>query len=291
MLKVKHSRLWAYLYIAPLMLFIFVYMLYPIIFNFKNSFFEWNGFGPNEAFIGLQNYIDLFKDPVFFTVLKNFVIFGAVTVFMQAFFGLIFAVLLQNKFAGRDLIKAIMFMPAVLSAVVIGNIFFRILEPNTGILNSFLKLFGMNVVLLGDMRFALWTIIVVQIWQWTGYSMTMYYAGIQSIPTEMYEAAQLDGAGWWKILFKITFPMLRGTTYGLTILGIIGVLKTFDLPYTMTKGGPAESTQFFSTYMYDVTFNQYKQGYACALAVIMFLIALIVTIIQLKLYNKNQVEY
>lgn len=287
MINVKRSKLWAYLYIAPIILFIIVYMLYPIIFNFKTSFFEWNGFGPDKTFIGLKNYLDLFHDSVFFTCIKNFVLFGFLTVFMQAFLGLIFAALLQDKFIGRDMVKAIIFMPAVLSAVVIGNIFFKICEPNTGLL----QMLGFKVTLLGSTKYAIWVLIIVQIWQWTGYSMTLYYTGMQSIPTELCEAATIDGAGWWSILRKITLPMLRGTTYSLTILGFIGTLKQFDLVYTMTRGGPADATQFFSTYMYKVTFTEYKQGYACALAVVMFIISLIITVIQLKMYNKNQIEY
>lgn len=294
MLRIKHGKIWGLVYIAPIVLFVVVYMVYPVVFNFKASLFDWNGFAPDMTFIGLQNYRILFRDPILAVILKNFLIFGAVTIALQAFFGLMLAVILEKKFFGRDLIKAIIFMPAILSAVVIGNVFFRILEPNVGMLNTFLRSVGLGVFAqqwLGSEKDALWLLIAVQVWQWTGYSMTMYYAGLKAIPNELYEAAKIDGAGWWSTLFRITIPMLRSTTYGLTILGAIGVVKQFDLVWTMTKGGPANSTQFFSTYIYEVTFNQFKQGYACALAVLVFLIALIITVIQLILYNRNQIEY
>lgn len=268
-------------------------MFYPIVYNFQNSLFEWSGVGSQKLFIGLRNFENLFIDPVFKTILVNLVIFSVVTIFVQAFLGLLLAVLLQKSFSGRDAVKAVLFMPAVFSAVVVGNIFFRICDPNTGMINAFLRSIGLKnftLSLIGDPHLALWTIIAVQIWQWTGYSMTMYYAGIQEIPSEIYEAAQIDGAKPWTMLTRITLPMLQGTTYGLTILGFIGTLKQFDLAYTMTKGGPANSTQFFSIYIYQVTFGQFKQGYACALSVCMFIIALAVTVFQLKLYNRGKVE-
>lgn len=236
----------------------------------------------------------MLNDPIFFTIIKNFILFGVVTILLQAALGLILAIFLKDKFPGRDICKAVIFMPAVLSAVVIGNVFFRILEPNSGYLNTFLRTIGLSFFArewLANIDLALWTVIVIQVWQWTGYSMTMYYAGLKAIPSELYEAAKIDGASGIQTLTYVTVPLLRGTTYGLTILGVIGVLKQFDLVFTLTKGGPANSTQFFSTYIFTVTFSLFKQGYACAIAMIMFLIALAITVLQLRMYNNNQFEY
>lgn len=293
MLNIGKQRHMAYLFVAPIVLFVVVYMIYPLFFNIYNSFFEWNGLDPDRLLVGLRNYTDFFTSPIFLTIMKNFVLFSVTTVFLQAFFGLLLANAMQRYFVGRDTCKAVIFMPAVLSAVVIGNVFFRILEPNVGFLNTFLRAIGLDALALqwlGTMEYSIWIIIFIQIWQWTGYSLTMYYAGLKTIPPELYESAMIDGAGSTQIFVRITVPMLRSTTFGLTILGVIGCIKQFDLVWTLTKGGPANATQFFSTYMYQVSFEQYKQGYSSAIACVMFVMCLIITVIQLRMYNQNQIQ-
>lgn len=293
-LRMKNGKIWGLVYIAPVILFISVYMIYPIMYNIFYSLYDWNGIGADKIFLGAGNYLTLFNDPIFITIIKNFFIYGIITVFLQAFLGLLLAIFLKGNFLGRDLSKTIIFMPAVLSSVVIGNVFFRILEPNNGYINMILRAIGLDFLAkqwLADINLALWVVIVVQIWQWTGYSMTMYYAGLKAIPVELYEAAKIDGASPFQIFTKIDIQLLRSTTYGLTILGAIGVLKQFELVWTLTRGGPANSTQFFSTYMFRVTFDLFKQGYASAIAMVMFVVALIITVVQLRMYSKNQVEY
>lgn len=293
MVKFRNSSLWGYVYSAPLIIIISIYMVYSFIYDIVNSLYDWNGISPVKEFIGLQNYSNLFSDPVFVTIIKNFFLFAFFTIFFQAFFGLILAILLKKNFLSRDLIKSIIFMPAVLSTVLIGNIFFRILEPNIGFLNTFLRSIGFDFMAktwLADINLAIWVCIAISIWQWTGYSMTMYYAGLKAIPNELYESAMIDGAGIFQTFRSITLPMLQSTTYSLTILGVISVIKQFDLVFTLTKGGPANSTQMFSIYMYNVSFNLYKEGYACAIAVVIFTIALIITIIQLRMQKRSQIE-
>lgn len=290
MINYRNSKKLGYLFVIPLCVFVFVFMVYPIIYNIQNSFHDWNGIEVEKTFIGLQNYIELFRDPIFKTVLKNFALFAVFTVGAQCVLGLLIANLFRKKFFGRDIAKAIVFMPAVLSSVIIGQIFFRIMDPNVGYLNSFFKAVGLDFLAgawLSDPKTAFFVIIIINIWQWTGYSVTLYYGAMMGISNDMYEAAKIDGASGFQILKSITIPLVRGTTYNLTIIGVIGALKQYDLVAVMTAGGPANSTQTFASYMYQASFGTYRQGYASAIAVVMFIIAMIITIIQLRMYNSK----
>ena len=240
------------------------------------------------TFIGIKNFTDIFKDKVFRVVLKNFLLFALFTVTIQAVLGFLLADLFQKKFLGRDVSKAVLFMPAILSSIIIGQVFYRLLDPNIGYLKNILSFFGVSAP-LSNPKLAIWAIIIVNIWQWTGYSMTLYYGSMAGISEDLYEAAKIDGASHFQILRKITLPLVRGTTYNLTIIGVIGALKQYDLVASLTGGGPANSTQTFATYLYEAAFTNYEQGYASAIAVVMFLIAGIITVIQLRLYNSKSI--
>ena len=277
MINFKNSKKIGFFCVLPLVLFVLVYMVYPILYNVKISFYDWNGIDPDMTFIGIKNFTDIFKDKVFRVVLKNFLLFALFTVTIQAVLGFLLADLFQKKFLGRDVSKAVLFMPAILSSIIIGQVFYRLLDPNIGYLKNILSFFGVSAP-LSNPKLAIWAIIIVNIWQWTGYSMTLYY-----------EAARIDGASHFQILRKITLPLVRGTTYNLTIIGVIGALKQYDLVASLTGGGPANSTQTFATYLYEAAFTNYEQGYASAIAVVMFLIAGIITVIQLRLYNSKSI--
>lgn len=292
MIKYKNSKLLGFLFVLPLSLFVLIFMVYPILFNIQNSFYDWNGIGADKVFIGLKNYAALFGDKVFRTVLKNFLLFAVFTVSIQCVLGLLLAYMFRVKFPGRDIAKAFIFMPAILSSVILGQIFYRILDPNIGYMNQFFKAIGLDFLAgswLSNPKTAIFIIIIINIWQWTGYSMTLYYGAIMGVSEDLYEAAKIDGASSFQILTKITVPMVRGTTYNLTIVGIIGALKQYDLVSVMTGGGPANSTQTFATYMYEASFETYRQGYASTIAVVMFLIAMLITIVQLRMYNSKTI--
>lgn len=286
MINYKNSKRTGLLCTLPLVLFVLVYMVYPIIYNLRISFFDWNGIDPERTFVGLKNFSTLLHDKVFCTVLKNFVLFAVFTVGIQAFLGFLLADMFQAHFRGNGLARTILFMPAILSSIIIGQVFYRLLDPNIGYLRGILSAFGLSAP-LSKPSLAFGVIIFVNIWQWTGYSMTLYYGAMAGISTEYYEAAKIDGASHFQILRKITLPLTRGTTYNLTIIGVIGALKQYDLVAALTNGGPANATQTFASYLYEAAFTNYKQGYASAIAVIMFLIAGIITAFQLRLYNSK----
>lgn len=286
----KHNKLIGWGFVLPLVLFVLLFMVYPIIFNIKNSFYDWNGVSDTKLFIGLDNYVTLFKDPIFLISVRNFLLFAILTVAVQCGLGLFLANMFRKKFIGRDFTKTMLFMPAVLSSIIIGQIFYRIMDPNTGYLNQIFHAIHLDFLAgswLSNPKTAVYIIILVNIWQWTGYSVMLYFGAMMSIPEDLYEAAYMDGANGFQVLTQITTPLVRGTTFNLTIVGVIGALKQYDLVAALTAGGPADSTQTFATFMYQAAFGLYKQGYSSAIAVVMFVIALLVTIVQLRLYNAD----
>ena len=149
-------------------------------------------------------------------------------------------------------------MPAMLSSIIIGTVFYRLLDPNIGYLRGILHFLGISAP-LSDPHTAFWVVIFVNIWQWTGYSMTLYYGAIVSLPGELFEAAEIDGVGNFALLTKIIVPLVRGTTYNLTIIGVIGALKQYDLVAALTGGGPANATQTFTTYLYRSAFTYFSR--------------------------------
>lgn len=279
-----------YLYILPVILISGVILYYSIGFTVFTSFQDWNGLSNDMEFTGLENYKDVLADETFYVSLRNTLIFMVVTVFVQAAIGLLLAVLLRAKLKGNTFFKALFFMPVVMAPIILAAIFRIILDTNVGTLNELLRAINLDflaVSWLGDPKFALISIIGVNIFQWMGFSMLLYYSSLGSIPDEVYEAAKMDGAGFWRTLFKITIPMLKGTTTTLIVLGIVGSLKTFDIVVLLTGGGPGISTEFLATYLYSRLFEQFNGGMASAIGVIILIIAIILSIAQIKLHQKS----
>ena len=184
--------------------------------------------------------------------------------------------------------RTILYMPSILTLSIVGTIFSRMLETNIGAVNVALRALGLNFLALqwlGRPAEALFSLIFVNVWTWTGFSMLLYNVNMTHISEELYEAATIDGASSFQQFFRITFPLLRNTHLSLILLGSISCLKTFDLPYVLTKAGPNHATEFFSTYIYLLSFNYFEQGVSSALVVILFFLALALTVIQLKMYG------
>ncbi len=279
-------------YIAPLLAFSLVYLVYPILMTLWTSLFEWNGLDPTMEFIGFANFQRfLTADPMLTTIISNFLVFTILTVGFQCLFGAVLAELLRHIKRFGHTFKTVIFAPAVLTPVIIGNVFYRIFDPNIGLLADCLRALGLEnliVPVLADPGLALLTCAFVNIWQWTGYSMLLYVAGMALISDEIYEAADVDGASALTVFFKITLPSLRGTHFFLVTVGVINSLKQFDLIYTLTRGGPANSTQSFSIYIFSNSMELYEQGYAAAVSTVMFFIALAITIVFVRSYDKGE---
>ena len=281
----------AYLFILPIFILFGVFVVYPIIYNIRISFYEWSGVGSDKVFIGLANYRSVFSGKVLPKIVRNFVVFALVTITVQAFFGLIFASFFLHRIPGSSVFRILFYLPVVMTPSVVGQVFSKFFEANKGYLNSLLRTLGVigrsGPTWLADPKLALWCLCFVNIWQWTGYSMLLYYAGMLNISSEIYEAAEIDGANKFQQVFRVTFPMLRGTHFTVFILGMLGSLKCYDIVFVLTDGGPNYATEMFSTYIQRLSFNLFKQGEASTVVVIMFVIAMVITAAQLAIYNKG----
>lgn len=250
------------LYIAPVVLLSGCVLYFCIAFTIRISLSDWNGLDPEIGFIGFDNFVQLFTDPIFWTALVNNLIFMIATVLIQAVLGLLIAVLLNRKPLFSTFFKSVFFIPVVMAPVIISAIFRIIMDPNVGNLDRILRALHLNfmaVSWLGDPKFSLFSVIIVNIFEWTGFSMILYYAGLLSIPEEIYESARLDGAGFFTTLIKVTIPMLRSTTNSIIVLGIVGSLKTFDIVYMLTNGGPGVSSEVLTTLLYKKAFEEFQQ--------------------------------
>mgnify|MGYP002510147293 FL=1 len=291
MKKLGKKNDWAaYLYILPLLLLSFVLVYYCIINTVMVSFTDWDGMSGTYNIIGFRNYAKMLTDQVFWKSVTNNIIFFVGTVFIQAGLGFLLAVLLKMKLPGSNLFKAIYFMPIAMATSIITAVFKIIMDPTNGALNQFLRaihLDGLAMSWLGDPKIALFSVIVVNIFQWMGFSMITYYAGLMSLPEDVYEAAKIDGAGFWRTLVSVTFPMVKGTTNVLIVLGIVGSLKTFDLVKLLTAGGPGRTTTVMNTYLYEKAFNDFNAGGAASIGVAILVIAMIMSFLQIKLGKED----
>ena len=286
----KKNNWAAYLFILPLILLSFVMIYYCIIRTVMVSFTDWNGMTDTMNFVGLKNYAKLVKDKTFWTAVVNNIIFFFGTVFVQAAVGFLLAVLLKKKLPGSNVFKAVYFMPIAMATSITTAIFKIIMDPTNGSLNNFLRAIHLDmfaVSWLGDKRYALLSVIIVNIFQWMGFSMITYYAGLMALPDDVYEAAKIDGAGFWRTTVSVTFPMLKGPPNVLLILGIVGSLKTFDIVKLLTAGGPGRSTTVLNTYLYEKAFKDFNAGGAAAIGVAILIIAMIMSFLQIKLGKED----
>lgn len=247
------------------------------------SFVTWSGFRTEEpVFVGLQNYVRLFTaDPVFWTALKNSVIWVVLSLLIPTVIALLLAMGLNQEIAGRNLMRAVFYIPAVFASITVAAMWRWIYNPTLGFVNQVLTGIGLEQFTqswLGDPRFALASIFVANIWQAVGFSMVLFLAGLQGVPAELVDAAKVDGANAWQRFRAVTVPALRPTTVVVIILTIINSLKVFDLVVGMTGGGPAQSTQVLALWTYTQSFtnNQFGMGGAVATVLLAVTLALVI---------------
>jgi multiple sugar transport system permease protein len=245
------------------------------------------------VFVGLDNYIRLAKDTVFQTSFINTIIYTVVVVPIQSILALILATVLlsinQNKWV--EFVKGVLFIPVISSMVLIAIIFRNIYDPNSGIINMLLTALKMENVNFLSSKNALASVMLVAIWKNIGYFMVLYIAGIKDLPKTYYEAAKVDGAGFWHKFRNITVPLLAPTTLFVVVLGTIWSFQVFDLVYALTGGGPGFSTNTLVMYIYNTSFRQYSMGYGSTIAYVLFLLIAAVSFIQMKLLKKNEEIY
>jgi ABC-type sugar transport system permease subunit len=278
------------IYVLPAFAVYFLYVAYPLARVLWDSLFDWDGIHKDRDFLGLGNYIQLLtRDRIFRGAVKNNIIWFAVTVGVLLVLGFTLAYLLNVKTLRlRYLYRTLIFLPLTASGVVVGLSWNNIYHPKLGLLNSALRAIGLDSltrVWLGDPGIVLYAILVVQIWSITGYWVVIYLAGLQAIPQELYEAAMIDGANALQRVRHVAIPLVKPTTRTLLILGAIGAVKAFGLPYLMTRGGPYHASELVSLRIFDLAFNVHRTGYASALSVILLIIAGVITAVQLRGYR------
>jgi multiple sugar transport system permease protein len=273
-----------YWFILPWFLGLLLFTIGPMIFSFILSFSNWDiitGVRSIE-FVGLDNFINIFKDELFYQSLKVTFIFALVSVPLYQIMSILIAMLLNMRSRGMKFYRLIFFMPSVIPAVAVSMMWIMILNPEYGILNKALGWFGIQgPAWLQDPSYALGALIVMGIWG-IGNTIIIYLSGLQGVPEELYEAAQLDGAGITRRFFNITIPMISPTIFFNLIMGIIGGFQYFTQAFVMTNGGPLNSTLFYNLYLYNKAFVSYEMGYASALSWILFAIIMLFTLIVIR---------
>ncbi|WP_019134208.1 carbohydrate ABC transporter permease [Kallipyga massiliensis] len=283
-LKKNKNQIW---FVLPLLLFLIFFIFGPLIQNFINSFYEFSSFSPVKEFVGLKNYKSLLQDRTISVALANNVRYAVISVICQVGIGLILAAVLEQKFLRKvaPFFRVVYFMPVMISISVIALLFSFIYNPQMGLLNGFLDAIGLGFLKktwLGSPSTAIYATIAMSQWQSTGYIMMLFIVAMQKIPNELYEAAEIDGASSISRFFHVTIPQVRETIFVNTLITISGSMLVFNEPYILTKGGgPGISSITLAVHMYQEGFIKNKMGYASTLAVLIFVITAIVSIIQI----------
>ena len=278
-------------FVLPGFLLFFFVILLPIVQSTYFSLLKWDGI-TEPIFIGVQNYIKMFTEDshLFLSSIKNSLILAGFSVFLQLPLALVLALILANGIRGEKMYRTIYFIPVIISTVIIGQLWMKIYHPNYGLLNVFLDKIGLpswKREWLGKKETALTAAFIPMIWQYVGYHMLLFYTAVKSIPTEMKEAARVDGAGGITIAFRIVIPQIMSMIKTCVIFAVIGSLKSFDLIYVLTKGGPMHATEVPSTLMYNNIFVKYSFGSGSAMAIFIIIECLVLTMLIQKIFQKE----
>ncbi|AYK65159.1 carbohydrate ABC transporter permease [Bacillus subtilis subsp. subtilis] len=291
---VNQNKIIPYLFLVPALVFLlFVYI--PIFENVFLSLFQWSSFSPDKTFIGLKNYVELFHDPVFYQALTNNVLYAVISIVCQVFGGLILAAVLEDKLVRKwsPFFRTVFFLPVVISMTVIALLFDFIYNPETGLLNQLLQAIGLDQLTrawLGDDSTAMLSVIFVSQWQSVGYIAMLYIVSIQKIPDELYEAARLDGAGKIQQFFHITVPQTKEMSFVAVVMTLTGAFTVFNEPYILTGGGPGNASEVLSTFLYKSAFTKDMMGYASAIATVVLIITLALSLMQMKFFKTGKEE-
>lgn len=289
----RKLNLTPYLFLGvPLVIFI-IWVIAPMFYSFYLSLTDWDGLS-EPSFIGFRNYTRLFGDPVFRICLLNNVKWVIAFITVPVVMGLALAMALNRDIPGARAIKSAFYSPYILSLVVIGLVFSWIYHPASGLLNSFLRAIGLGQFATGwlsDPKLVTWCIIVPAIWRQVGYVMTLYLAGLQGVDPALLDAAQVDGANSWQVFRHVILPLLNPVTVVVVVISIIDSLRSFDLVFVMTRGGPANASSVLANFMYISAFNNYKMGYGAAIAVVLFVISAGFIFVYLWRVLSTELEY
>ncbi|GMQ64031.1 carbohydrate ABC transporter permease [Vallitalea maricola] len=290
----KRKKMVPYYYIIPGLLMVLFFVYVPVISNFVYSFFHLSSYSSGKVFAGFDNYIKLFTSDIFPIMIKNNTMYAVISLIVQVGFGTIIALLLESKLAGRlrNVYRNIYFLPALISLTAVGLLFTFVYSPQVGLLNSALRAIGLDNLTqswLGTSKTAIYCIIAMSQWQFTGYIALLMVVAIQNIPKDYLEAAAIDGAGPIKRAINIMIPLVKEQLLVCSIITIIGAFKLFTEVYSTTSGGPGNSSQVLGVFLYQNAFLHDKMGLAAATGVLIFIITVTISVIQIVVTKSGKV--
>ena len=278
----NNERFARWIFILPALVGTLIFIIIPVICSFGLSFAKWDLLNPIE-FVGFDNYIELFNDKLFYQIFLNTLVFALSTSILGVIIPLILACILNSKIRGSEFYKTAYFLPFITPMIVIGVVWEWIFDPNIGILNHVLKL---HINWLYDTHFAMIALIIVSVWKLIGYNMVIFLSALSGISQSMFEASKIDGANAFQTFKNVTVPLLSPTIFFVIIITAISSFQVFDLIYLMTQGGPLDSTNVLVYAIYKNAFEYFNAGKASAIAYVLFVIILVLTLIQWNLRTK-----
>ena len=278
------------LFLAPALLVFSLFLIYPMLQSVYYSFFNWKGFGPATDYIGLDNYVRILNDSKFLRAVQNGLLIVFLSLIIQLPLALTLALMVGRTLPGRAFFRIVFFLPYVLSEVITAVIWRALYhpDPHYGLINAIFVNLGLApVAWLGDINIVMPAIFVVLTWKYFGFHMLLYMAGLQSIPAELEDAAKIDGASGFQIIWYIILPLLKGTTRTIVYLSVLGSLQQFGLVWILTEGGPAGASEVMATYLYRFGFIRFSLGYGSAVAVVMFIICITFSLIYQRIFKEQ----
>ena len=284
----KRIKIIPVLFLLPSLLFLGVFVYIPLIQNFYNSFFDFSVFSQSKEFVGFKHFVELLNDKVIIIALMNNIKYAVISVIFQVFFALVLAAILEDRLFRKfaPTLRVIYFIPVMVSISVIALLFSFIYNPQMGLLNSFLELIHLEELAkpwLGNAETAIYSIIAMSQWQSIGFITMLFIVAIQKIPKELYEAAEIDGAGKVRNFFSITVPQVKETMFVNVLITVTGSILVFNEPYILTNGGPGVSSMTLAVHMYQLGFFKDNMGYASAVATLIFILSAIFAITQIRI--------
>lgn len=283
-----------YLLLLPAIVFYTLFMIFPLLDNIRISFTNWDGFSKAYEYIGLKNYIQVLNDP---KIYKSFWLtfkMAFLIILLQQTLGLLLALILEKNTRISIAFRSLFFIPNLLNSVVVGLIFSYSLSLNFGFIGPFFDALGLHGIAsidwLGNGRYAVWAVVFATVWQFSGLSMVLYIGSLKNIPGELYESADIDGVSIWQRFRYITFPLVRPALTLNSLITLIGCIRLFDVPYVLTRGGPADATKTIAIRLYEDTFADRNAGKGATEAAIMLIVILVLSVLQTSYLRSKEVN-